>query len=119
VVSASSGDNSSTLRYSWDNETGILLSEILYYIVDQSSPNFGTFAFTLSLTSTSLWHYVPPKNQPGNPPPSSPFGLEFAELYVLIGVVGAITVGVVAYAVRRSPKPKGNSRTSRTRSVAF
>lgn len=112
IIVNSPGDNSSASRYSWDNSTGVLLSEQLSYIVDSSSKNNATFAFTFSISSTSLWHYVPQKNQPGTPPPA-PFGLQFAELYVLVGIIGAAAVGVVAFVAKRPPKARGKSGTGR------
>jgi hypothetical protein len=107
-VDSASGGNSSALRYSWDEFTGILVSEQFVYNVAVSDTNTGTFTYTLAMTSTSLWHYVPPKPPVSNPP--TPFDLGFAELYVSVGVVGALALGVVAYARRRPRDAKGPAK---------
>jgi len=107
-VSLSPGNAS---RYSWDENTGMLLSELFLYTVDANATNTGTFTYSFGMTSTSLWHYIPPKNPPGTTPPTAPFGLQFPELYALAGIIGSIAIGAVAYAMKRTPKPKGRSRT--------
>jgi len=109
-VNSASGNTSYGLRYSWDSDTGMLLSELFLYTVDASATNTATFTFSFAMTSTNLWHYIPPKNPPGTTPPG-PFGLQFTELYALAGIIGSIAVGVVAFAMKRSPKSKGRSRT--------
>ena len=108
-VSSPPGSNSSALRYSWDKYTGILLSEQFVYNRANATSS-GTFTFTLAITGTNLWHYVPPKPTP-NPPPAKPPGIQFTELYVLAGVLGSVTLGLAAYALKRSPRTKGRPRT--------
>lgn len=105
-----SGDSGNSSRHTWDEITGILISELISNTVD-SSTSSGTFTFVLSMTSTNLWHYVPPRNPP--PATSSPFGLQFAELYVLTGVIGSVAVGVVAFARRRRSRSKRGPRSKR------
>jgi hypothetical protein len=108
VVSSGPDSNSSALRYSWDNSTGILLSKLFFYSIEANATNTATFTYTLAITSTSLWHYVPPKPPVSNPP--APFDLGFAGLYVSVGVVGALALGVVAYARRRPRDAKGAAK---------
>jgi hypothetical protein len=103
-VSPSQGNAS---RYTWDEETGVLISKQILYTVDANGST-GTFTFTLSMISTNLWYYVPPKN-PSNGPPM-PLGLQFAELYVIAGVVGSITVGVFAVRSKRRYKTRSRSK---------
>ena len=110
-VDSPPGGNSSALRYSWDEFTGILLSEQFVYDMANATST-GTFTFTLVMTATNLWHYVPPKPTLNSPTPVRPSGLQFLELYALAGVIGSLTVGVVAYTLKRSPKTKGPSRIS-------
>jgi hypothetical protein len=98
-------------RYSWDENTGLLLSELLQFTVDANQSNTGSFTYSRAMSSTSLWHYIPPKTPPSTTPPTSPFGLQFAELYALAGVIGSVAIGAIAYATRRSPKSKGRPRT--------
>jgi len=105
-------DASSALRYSWDEDTGILLSEQFLYNVEANQTNTATFTFVFAITETSLWHYVPPTPGPNNIPPVGPFGLQFTELYALVGIIGSLALGLAAYAVKRSPKNKGRSRIS-------
>jgi hypothetical protein len=107
-VSSSLGNAS---RYSWDENTGLLLSELFQYTVDASETNTGSFTYSLAMSSTSLWHYIPPKTPPSTPPPTAPFGLQYAELYALVGVFGSIVIGAIAYALKRSPKSNSRSRT--------
>jgi hypothetical protein len=97
-------------RYSWDENTGMLLSELFLYTVDANATNTGTFTYSFGMTSTNLWHYVPPKTPPSIIPPAGPSGLQFAELYVIVGIIASIALGVVGYALKRSPKSKGNAR---------
>jgi len=111
ALNSASGNLSSALRYSWDNETGLLLSKTLSYNVQASDTDFGTFTFVFVVTGTSLWHYIPPKTPPSTTPPTAPFGLQFAELYVLAGIIGSVAIGAIAYAMKRSPKSKSRSRT--------
>ena len=109
VVSSQVGGNSSALRYSWDNATGILLSEQFLYTFDVSNSNNATFTYTLSMTTTSLWHYVPPRPPVSNPPTNDQ---QFAEIYSIVAVVGALTLGVVAYARTR---PRHGKRAAKRR----
>ncbi len=111
TINAVTGDNSSALRYSWDNDTGVLLSEQLLYSISSNSPNNATFALTLALTSTSLWHFVPPTGPQGSPPPG-PLGLTFAELYIMIGIAVSASGGLFALFRR---KPRAAPRRSRPR----
>lgn len=111
-VNSPPGNNSSALRYSWDEATGMLVSEVFTYVVDASDTNTGTFTYIFAISATSLWHYIPPKNQPGSTPPAQPFGLQFGEVYALAGVIGSIALGVVAYSLKRSPKTKGPIRST-------
>lgn len=111
ILNSQMGGNSSALRYSWDNDTGVLLSEQFVYTVDESDTNTGTFTYTLTMTSTNLWHYIPPKNPPVIPPPGTS-GLQFEELYTVTGIVGSIAVGVVAFATNRRSKSKRRSKTN-------
>lgn len=106
--------NSSVLRYSWDNSTGILLSEQFYYSIEANVNNIATFTYTLAIVGTNLWHYVPPKAPPSTPP-STPFGIKFAELYVLVGVVSSVAVGTIAFVLKRPSGAKKKSRASRQR----
>jgi hypothetical protein len=99
-------------RYSWDENTGMLLSEVFLYTVDANATNTGTFTYSFAMTSTSLWHYIPPKTPPSITPPTVPFGVQFTELYALIGIIGSIAIGAVAFAMKKSPKPKGRYRKS-------
>jgi hypothetical protein len=108
-MNSASGSLSSASRYSWDNETGLLLSKTLSYDNQTNDADFGTLTYVFVMTETSLWHYIPPKVPPTIPP--APFGLQFAELYILAGIIGSVAIGAIAYAMKRSPKSKGRSRT--------
>ena len=108
VVNSGPDSNSSALRYSWDNATGIILSELFFYSIEANATNTATFTYTLAITSTSLWHYVPPRPPVSNPP--APFDLGFAGIYVLVGIVGALALGVFAYARRRPHAAKGPAK---------
>lgn len=108
VVNSGPDTNSSALRYSWDNATGILLSELFFYSIEANATNTATFTYTLAITSTNLWHYIPPKPPASNPP--SPFDLGFAESYVLVGALGALALGVIAYARSRPRGTRGAAK---------
>lgn len=107
IVNSGPPNNSSAVRYSWDNHTGVLLSIQALYSVDQNMTNSGTFSNTVNIVNTNLWHYIPPK-KPGSTPTPAP-GLQFAEIYVLAAVIGSLGVGLIAY-TRRGPRKMTRSR---------